>query len=74
MATKTTAGQIVRSLRASADMTQEDVASVAHTTAAYISRVENGLTRPTPQWVGKVVAAIGARLATQTNTLDKLTA
>ena len=62
MAHKTTAGEIVRSLRNLADMTQEDLAEVANTSAAYISRVENGIARPTPQWIGNVAAAAGARI------------
>lgn len=62
MAHKTTAGEIVRSLRTLADMTQEDLAEVANTSPAYISRVENGIARPTPQWIGNIAAAVGARI------------
>jgi hypothetical protein len=45
-----------------AGMSLDQVASAADTAPAYLSKVENGKFIPSDQWVGKVTAAIAARL------------
>lgn len=63
MAPNTTSGEIVRRLRALADLTQDRAAQLAHSSPEYISRVENGAANPTPQWVGNFAAAVGSYMA-----------
>ena len=55
-------GTAIRQLRTSAGLTLADVATLAGISVSYLSRVENGLVSPTPQWVHIVTSAIGDRL------------
>lgn len=45
-----------------AGMSLNQVATAAETSPAYLSKVENGKFIPSDQYVGKVTAAIAARL------------
>lgn len=60
--TPTTPGEALRALRNSAGMTLEEVAASAGVSATHLSRVENGVRKATPAWIGAVTEAIAAKL------------
>lgn len=63
MQTTTTAtGTALRTLRQAAGLTLQQVAAGAGVSISYLSRVENGLTAPRPQWVQVVTEYLGSRI------------
>lgn len=56
-------GESLRSLRALAGLTLADVAKLADTSIAYLSKVERGEFVPTKRYVAQVTAAIAVVLA-----------
>jgi len=53
----------MRTLRKLAGMSLEELASVADTSIAYLSKVENGKFVPTRSYVARVTAAIADRMS-----------
>ena len=57
------AGQSIRTLRHLAGLTLEEVARLADTSTAYLSKVETGKHSPTKSYVAQVTAAIAAEMS-----------
>ena len=62
-----TTGQALRRLPEVAGLTLDQVADRADVSAAYLSRVENGKSRPSVQWIAAVVKELGAGLESRAN-------
>jgi len=60
--TTTTPGDALRTLRKSAGMTLEEVATIAGVSATHLSRVETGARTASPVWIGAVAEAIAGKL------------
>lgn len=62
--TKTTTpiGQALRGLRKAAGLTLADIARIADTAPAYLSKVESGSLSPSTEYAARVTAAIAADL------------
>lgn len=56
-------GAAIRALRIAAGMTLDEVAEAAGVSPSYLSRAENDLVTPTPNWIQLVALAIGNHLA-----------
>ncbi|NKS97520.1 helix-turn-helix domain-containing protein [Rhodococcus hoagii] len=61
----TLSGGAIRDLRNAAGLTLEEVATAAHVSPTYLSRVERGERRPKPRWTSRVLFAIAAFLETE---------
>ena len=63
MQTTSTPGSSIRTLRAIAGLTLDQVAQEAGVSAAYLSRVETGKSKATPKWLGLVARVIARHLS-----------
>ena len=62
--TKTQPGQALRGLRKQAGLTLADVADIADTAPAYLSKVESGVLEPSESYFWRIAASItGAMVA-----------
>lgn len=60
--TKTQPGQALRGLRKQAGLTLADVADIADTAPAYLSKVESGALAPSDSYFWRVAASITAAM------------
>lgn len=58
-----TTGQVIRHMRRLADLTGEQLAEDAEISPTYLSRVENGRSRPSDRWVASVLSVLSAAIA-----------
>ncbi|WP_037176170.1 helix-turn-helix domain-containing protein [Rhodococcus sp. UNC363MFTsu5.1] len=56
-------GQSIRHFRSAAGLTIEQLAASAEVSPAYLSRVENGKSRPSDRWVAVVMTEISGALS-----------
>jgi transcriptional regulator with XRE-family HTH domain len=56
------AGDLIRGMRLARTMSQRELAELAGTRQAAISRIERGLVSPSVETLGRIVAAMGERL------------
>lgn len=56
-------GPALKALRVAAGLTHEALAEAAGVSPSYLSRAENGLVNPTPEWIQLVALAIGNHMA-----------
>ena len=64
------AGELVREMRLRRTMSQRELAELAGTRQAAISRIERGLVSPSVDTLERIVAAMGERLVMSTAPLD----
>lgn len=53
-----TIGERVKSVRKNKSLTQAELGKMIKTSDSYISRVENGIEKPTPRWIKLVSLAL----------------